>query len=102
MRFDRDGEALFAAHVHGVLAGIGGLTIDPVIPTVLRMRRFYVRPAFRRRGVGRRLAAALLARAGGQAITVNAGPGSFPFWESAGFVLDARDGHTHMLKLNEQ
>jgi hypothetical protein len=34
MRFDRDGEALLAAHVTGVLAGIGGLTIEPVCPVL--------------------------------------------------------------------
>ena len=62
-RFDREGEALLAARVNGVLAGIGGLTVEPVMPSALRMRRFYVRPAFRRRGVGRQLAMALLARA---------------------------------------
>ena len=45
-RFDRDGEALLAARLNGVLAGIGGLTIEPVVPGALRMRRFYVRPAF--------------------------------------------------------
>jgi GNAT superfamily N-acetyltransferase len=79
-----------------VLAGIGGLTIDPVIPAVLRMRRFYVRPAFRRRGVGRRLAAALLARAGGRAITVNACPESFPFLGVSGFRAGrTRWAHAH-------
>jgi hypothetical protein len=30
IRFDREGEALLAAHVNGVLAGIGGLTIEPL------------------------------------------------------------------------
>src|ERR1700738_5619167 len=53
-RFDRDGEALFAARLNGVLVGIGGLTIEPVVPGALRMRRFYVWPAFRRLRVGRR------------------------------------------------
>lgn len=42
MRFDCEGEVLLAAHVTGVLAGIGGLTIEPVLPGALRMRRFYV------------------------------------------------------------
>ena len=31
-RFDRDGEALIVARLHGELAGIGGLTIDPTVP----------------------------------------------------------------------
>ena len=60
MRFDRPGEALLAAYSEGVLAAIGGITIDPIVPDALRMRRFYVRPAFRRTGIGREIAQALL------------------------------------------
>jgi GNAT superfamily N-acetyltransferase len=98
VRFDREGEALLAAHRNGVLAGIGGLTIEPIVPGAVRMRRFYVRPAFRRSGVGLQLATALLARViPGRLITVNAAPASFPFWESVGFTPHARDGHTHIL-----
>jgi GNAT superfamily N-acetyltransferase len=100
MRFDRDGEALLAAHVTGVLAGIGGLTIEPVLPGALRMRRFYVRPLFRRTGIGRKLATALLERARiiGVLVTVNAAPVSVSFWESLGFAPDMRDGHTHLYR----
>jgi hypothetical protein len=43
--------------VNGVLAGIGGLMLEPVITDALRMRRFYARPAYRRSG-GRGLALA--------------------------------------------
>jgi GNAT superfamily N-acetyltransferase len=60
MRFDRPGEALLTAYSGGVLAAIGGITIDPIVPDALRMRRFYVRPAFRRTGIGREIALALL------------------------------------------
>ena len=56
MRFDRPGEALLAAYSEGVLAAIGGITIDPIVPDALRMRRFYVRPAFRRTGIGGEIA----------------------------------------------
>jgi GNAT superfamily N-acetyltransferase len=100
MRFDREGEALLAAHVTGVPAGIGGLTIEPVLPGALRMRRFYVRPLFRRAGIGRTLATALLerARTTGLLVTVNAAPASVPFWESLGFAPDMRDGHTHLYR----
>ena len=103
LRFTRRGEVLLAAYSDGVFAGIGGLTLDPAIPEALRMRRFYVRKAFRRRGVGRRLAAALLerARAHGCQVTVNAATGSAPFWESLGFVPDERDGHTHLFHATE-
>ena len=78
-----------------VLAGIGGLTIEPVLPDALRMRRFYVRLAFRHGGVGRHLVTALLAGVRtSQLITVNAAQASIPFWELVGFAPDARDGHT--------
>jgi GNAT superfamily N-acetyltransferase len=99
-RFDREGEALLAARVSGVLAGIGGLTIEPVVPHALRMRRFYVRLPYRRSGIGRKLVTALLeqARSTSGLVTVNAGPASAAFWESLGFTPDARDGHTHILQ----
>jgi hypothetical protein len=49
----------------------------------VRMRRFYIRPVFRRNRVGRRLATALLNRVSvGRPITVNAAPASFSFWAS--------------------
>ncbi len=97
-RFDRDGEALLAARLNGVLVGIGGLTIEPVVLGALRMRRFYVRPAFRRIGVGGQLVMALLAGVDGdRSITVNAAPTSIAFWERVGFNRDPRDGHTHIL-----
>ena len=101
-RFDRAGEALLAARVNGVLAGIGGLTIEPVVPDALRMRRFYVRLAYRRRGIGRKLATTLLerARSASGLVTVNAAPASAAFWESLGFEPDPRDGHTHVQQLD--
>ena len=55
-RFDHAGEILLALRVGGELAGIGGLTIDPVLADALRVRRFYVRAMFRRHGLGRMLA----------------------------------------------
>ena len=99
VRFDRDGEALFAARVGADLAGIGGLTLDPVLPGALRMRRFYVRKSFRRGGIGRAIAEHLLAQAQAfnRPVTVNGGAGSEPFWESLGFVADRNGGHTHVL-----
>jgi GNAT superfamily N-acetyltransferase len=97
IRFDRLGEALLVAYVGDELAGVGGLTVDPAVAEALRMRRFYVRNQFRRCGIGRRLASALLERAVGddRLITVNAATGSVTFWEALGFVPDERDGHTH-------
>jgi GNAT superfamily N-acetyltransferase len=98
MRFDRPGEALLAAYSEGVLAAIGGITIDPIVPEALRMRRFYVRPTFRRTGIGREIALALLEDAlrRVRVVTLNAAEKSVPFWESLGFVPEACDGHTHI------
>jgi len=98
MRFDRPGEALLAAYSEGVLAAIGGITIDPIVPDALRMRRFYVRPAFRRAGIGSEIAHLLLEGAlqRVQVVTLNAAVESVPFWEALGFVPQARDGHTHI------
>ena len=97
MRFDRPGEALLAAYSEGVLAAIGGITIDTVHSDALRMRRFYVRSAFRRAGIRREIAQALLKIArSAPVVTLNVGVKSVPFWETLGFVPQARDGHTHV------
>jgi GNAT superfamily N-acetyltransferase len=100
MRFKGEGEVLLAAHVQGALAAIGGLTIEPVVPGAFRMRRLYVREPFRRQGIGRKLAVALIepVLARGAAVTVNAGNlDAVPFWIGLGFTPDPRDGHTHIL-----
>ena len=105
MRFDRHGELLLAAYSDGgMLFGIGGITIDPEIPGALRMRRFYVRSAFRRRGIGHVIAEALLQNAlkNVDIVTLNAEPASFRFWESLGFVPDQQAGHSHVLRIGRQ
>lgn len=95
-RFVQPGEMLLAAYVVGEPAGIGGLTLEPTVPNAMRMRRFYVARAYRRAGIGRALATALLENARDRDVTVNAAGGSEAFWESLGFVPDHRDGHTHI------
>jgi GNAT superfamily N-acetyltransferase len=97
MRFDRPGEMLLAASVGDALAGIGGLTQEPTLPGALRMRRFYIALAYRRYGIGRALADALLRQAMARTITCNAAAGSEAFWEALGFEPDRRDGRTHRL-----
>jgi GNAT superfamily N-acetyltransferase len=80
MRFDRPGEALLAVYSEGVLAAIGGIRIDPDLPDALRMRRFYVRRAFRRTGIGGEIAQALLKTARSiRVVTLNAAVKSVPF-----------------------
>src|SRR2546428_2906833 len=66
-RFDRPGEALFAARVDGQIVGVCGLNRHPYTAEarVGRVRHLYVLEAHRRHGVGRRLVAAVMAAAGG-------------------------------------
>jgi GNAT superfamily N-acetyltransferase len=103
MRLDRPSEALLSAYSEGVLAAIGGITIDPIVPDALRMRRFYVRPAFRRTGIGGETALALLEGALQRVriVTLNAAVESVSFWEALGFEPEVRDGHTHIWRQAE-
>ncbi|ANM06206.1 GCN5-related N-acetyltransferase protein [Rhizobium phaseoli] len=101
-RFARDGERLLGAFVDEALVGIGGMTLEPAIPAALRMRRFYVRPDMRGRGVGHMLALALLehARRFRSFVTVHAGnDGAAKFWESLGFQPVGQDCYSHILEL---
>lgn len=100
-RFDSDDEALFAAFAGGDLAGVGGVSAE-ADGTAMRMRRLYVAPAFRRGGVGRVLATAMIQQGlqGRPLLTVNAAASvaAAPFWESMGFVRASRPGATHELR----
>lgn len=97
-RFTRPGERLLAAFDEDELAGIGGITIDYALPGGLRMRRFYIRQSFRRRGVGHRLAATLLAGAP-RPITLRAPYAeAAAFWEAMGFAREECEGFTHILR----
>lgn len=103
-RFDDPG-ALFAALIDGDLAGVGGVTLEVGAgEPAMRMRRLFVLPMFRRFGVGRRLAGAMMQQ-GFQAaplLTVNAAASEAagPFWEAMGFArTDAAPGATHALRL---
>jgi GNAT superfamily N-acetyltransferase len=59
--FARPGEVLFAVREDGRLVGIGGLNIDPfdTSGTTGRLRRLYVDPTCRGRGMGKALVRAL-------------------------------------------
>lgn len=100
-RFERPGEILALATVGNQMAGIGGITQDFVDSGWLRMRRFYVRPDYRRRGVGRKLALFVLeyARAFDRQIALYAGgPEAEAFWPTLGFCLIEREHTTHVFQ----
>jgi GNAT superfamily N-acetyltransferase len=90
-RFDRPGEVLLAASADGTLAGGCGLSADPYAgnPAVGRVRRLYVLPPFRGRGVGRLLVQAILESARGRFRSVRVRTESAAagrFYEGLGFV----------------
>ena len=110
-RFSRPGEGLLVAlapagqangGAEGGAIGVGGLTWCPHVPEALRVRRFYVAEAWRRRGVARSLATSLLEAGAEHAdvITCNARASAAapPFWESLGFTPVESEGITHVLR----
>jgi len=100
VQFTRPGEMLVAAIVESELAGVGGISQDFVDADWLRMRRFYVRPKFRRHGVGKAMARYLLERAIGLdrpiVLYTDTSRGA-EFWQAMGFVPVKREKTTHIL-----
>lgn len=102
-RFDGPDEGLFAALIGGELAAIGGVTVETGAgEPAMRMRRLYVRPAFRRSGLGRVLAGAMMQQGFAVAplLTANArATAAAPvFWEAMGFELVGMAAFTHRLR----
>lgn len=103
-RFDKGGAALFAALVNNQLAGVGGVKPEKnSVESAMRMHRFYVHPAYRRLGVGRRIAHHAMSYALLQVslLTCNAraSPAAAPFWLSLGFVSVVSEHHTHIFRI---
>jgi GNAT superfamily N-acetyltransferase len=108
LRFERPGEALFAALAGPALLGVCGLTPDPYLKgeQAGRVRRLYVRRAARGHGAGRALLDAVAAEARGQGwerLRVRAPSPAFAFYEACGFlraVGEAAATHSFSLSLN--
>ena len=104
-RFDAPGEALFLALNDGQVVGVCGLNRDPYAhdPRVGRVRRLYVSPAHRQRGIGQTLLAAVIACARGpfsslRVRTEVAGD----FYTAQGFRrVDSGAEFTHVLELSD-
>jgi GNAT superfamily N-acetyltransferase len=104
-RFDRPGEALFAAWLGERLVGVCGLNVDPYAaePRVGRVRHLYVLSDARRRGVGERLVAQVIAAARGRFIRLRlstANPVAARLYERFGFRASAAPvDSTHVIEL---
>lgn len=105
LRFERPGEALFAAFAGPALLGVCGLTPDPYLKGdgAGRVRRIYVRRAARRHGVGRASLGAVAAQAlefGWVRLRLRAPPATFAFYEACGFLRAVGEpAATHSLAL---
>lgn len=103
-RFDRAGECLLVADAGGMVVGVCGLNADPYTadPAVGRVRRLYVREAFRGRGVGRGLVQAVVTAAAGRFARLRVrtdDPRAGRLYERLGFRPVADPACTHALDL---
>jgi GNAT superfamily N-acetyltransferase len=101
-RFDGPGEILYGSFDQGLLVAVGGLNRDPFagLPEVGRVRRVYVRPNWRNRGIGRALVAALVeeGRKGFRCVRLRAGNSDAArLYERMGFSRIASPDATHIL-----
>ncbi len=101
-RFSKPGEAFYAVFAHEQLAAVGGLNQDPWLhtPEIGRLRRIYVRAAWRRQGIGALLVSTMLADARQSFRTVRLradNPSAARLYESFGFAPYPDPHATHIL-----
>jgi GNAT superfamily N-acetyltransferase len=105
-RFDAPGEALCGHLDQGLLVAVGGLNCDPFggRPDMGRIRRVYVRSAWRNQGIGRALVTALVdeARTHFSCTRLRAeNEGAARLYESKGFAPISSPDATHILFLDK-
>jgi GNAT superfamily N-acetyltransferase len=103
-RFDAPGEVLCGCTDQELLVAVGGLSRDPftTVSDVGRIRRIYVRPAWRKRGFGRALVTSLIeqARKNFRYVRLRAeNPIAARLYESIGFIPSHESNATHGLSL---
>jgi GNAT superfamily N-acetyltransferase len=104
--FGEIGEGLWIARTteSGEVIGVGGITICPTRPECRRVRRFYISPQWRRRGIATALANQCIERArsaGVSTVTCHAAASAMAprFWESIGFEPVVDSDITHVMHL---
>jgi GNAT superfamily N-acetyltransferase len=101
-RFDGPGELFCGCFEEDALVGVGGLNCDPFLddPGVGRLRRVYVRQAWRNRGIGEALVRSLLtsARASFRSVRLRAeNANAARLYERIGFTSIDDPHATHIL-----
>lgn len=106
-KFNKKGEALIVSEVNNKIVGICGLNIDPANQKRGRVRRLYVLPQYRKRGIGGKLVKKIMKHStkNFKVISVNIGepirPNVARFYEELGFKrYEKEKGITHLLKNN--
>jgi GNAT superfamily N-acetyltransferase len=104
-RFSGEGEALLGAFVDEQLVAVGGVHHEPLagLPEAARLRRVYVRPAWRRQGVGEALITELLQRARTRFSEVRLrtdNPDAARVYERMGFTPFVTEHSSHKLSLD--
>lgn len=104
--FNAPGEILCGHLDNGLIVAVGGLNRDPFLadPKVGRIRRVYVREAWRNRGIGGALLDTLLTAARQSFLTVRLRAENVraaSLYERKGFVPIRDESATHMLHLNQ-
>jgi GNAT superfamily N-acetyltransferase len=101
-RFDGPGETFLGCFDERTLAAVGGLNRDPFAgrPEIGRLRRVYVRAAWRGKGIGGLLVTALVTQARGyfKCVRLRAeNPAAARLYERMGFLPIADPNATHIL-----
>ena len=99
-RFDKKGEKLIGYSVENEIVGVCGLNVEPTDGKYGRIRRLYVLPKYRNRGIGASLVKHLVkyARSNFEGVSVNIG--ELPvgdFYQSIGFKSVNHPSFTHLL-----
>lgn len=100
-RFDKNGAALFGAFFENMLIGLGGTTKELGYKgSAMRMRRLFVLPHWRRKGVARLIARNCMdwGLQSAKTLTCNAkaSAAAAPFWERMGFEPVSLPRITHI------
>jgi GNAT superfamily N-acetyltransferase len=106
-RFDAQGEILCGYLDRGFIAAVGGLNRDPFVarPEIGRIRRVYVRRAWRNQGIGESLVTALVqhARESFRCVRLRSdNPNAARLYERMGFSACSDTNATHILILDRE